>query len=71
MTRRRLILALVVLLAVAHQDVWWWDDPTPVFGVVPIGLAYHATFSVVAALIWLGVTRWAWPEDPFADEADA
>lgn len=61
----RLTLTLVVLAFYAlHQDVWFWQSATPlVFGVLPIGLFYHACYVVLAsALMWLLVSR-AWPSE--------
>ena len=54
------ILALV--LFVLHQDFWYWDDRTLVFGFLPIGLAYHILFSVAAAAVWALAVKFAWPE---------
>ena len=57
------LLALAVLAVYAlHQDFWLWSSARPlVFGFVPIGLFYHAAYSVLAALLmWLLVTH-AWP----------
>ena len=51
-----------VVLAVLHQDVWNWDNADLVFGFLPVGLAYHAGYSVVAALFWAVVVKFAWPE---------
>jgi hypothetical protein len=49
MKNRKKILWLGVLaLVVLHHDFWWWDDPTLVFGFLPIGLAYHVGFSIAA-----------------------
>jgi hypothetical protein len=47
---------------VLHQDVWFWRTAHPlVFGFLPIGLAYHAFFCVLASLLmWLLVSQ-AWP----------
>jgi hypothetical protein len=69
MNRALLVLAVAVLY-VLHQDYWNWFEARPlVFGFVPIGLAYHAAFSVAAALVlWLLVT-YAWPSH-LEDEAD-
>lgn len=52
----------VALLYVLHQDVWFWRQARPlVFGVLPIGLFYHAAFTAACALVlWLLVT-FAWP----------
>ena len=66
MTLQRAALVAVALLALAHHDAWFWDDPTAIGGVVPVGLAYHAGFSVLAAALWGFITRVAWPSDPFA-----
>ncbi len=49
-----------VVLAVLHQDVWNWDKADLVFGFMPIGLAYHAGYSLVAALFWAVVMKFAW-----------
>ncbi|MEM1060973.1 MAG: hypothetical protein AAGJ97_01460 [Planctomycetota bacterium] len=68
----RFVVWLIVLgLAVAHQDVWNWEDKTLVFGFVPVTLAYHAGISASAAVTWFLATKFAWPRDPFAEpEAD-
>lgn len=57
-----LLALLVVLFYVLHQDVWFWRDARPlVFGFLPIGLFYHAAYTVaVSGLMWLMV-RYAWP----------
>ena len=56
-----LFLLVFIALAVLHQDVWNWDKPDLVFGFMPIGLAYHAAYSLVAAAFWAGVMKFAWP----------
>ena len=55
---------LVALLYVLHQDFWFWRDARPlVFGFLPIGLFYHAVFTIAsAALLWI-LTTYAWPAD--------
>jgi hypothetical protein len=62
--RSALLAVLVAAVYVLHQDVWFWRSARPVvFGVLPIGLAYHVLYSiVVAAVMWL-LVRYAWPED--------
>ena len=57
-----LLVVAVVALYFLHQDVWFWRTANPlVFGFVPIGLFYHACYSVSASLLmWLLVT-YAWP----------
>jgi hypothetical protein len=60
--RRALLVLAVAVLYVLHQDVWFWRTARPlVFGFIPVGLFYHACFSVAASLLmWLLVTH-AWP----------
>ncbi len=59
---RPIAVAAVALLYVLHQDVWFWDDARPlVFGFLPIGLFYHAAFTVATAgVLWL-LVKVAWP----------
>ena len=60
---RPLLLTLIVAsLYALHQDIWFWETPQPiVFGILPIGLAYHVAYSIAAAgLMWL-LVRLAWP----------
>lgn len=67
---RHLIYIALILLALLHQDFWFWDDPTLVLGFMPIGLAYHSAYCIVAAGVWLLATKYAWPE-PDSGEEDA
>jgi hypothetical protein len=61
--KRALLTLAVLLVYVLHQDVWLWRTARPlVCGFVPVGLFYHAVYSVGAALLmWLLVVH-AWPE---------
>ncbi len=69
---KKLIYGGLVLLAILHQDFWWWHDSTLVFGFMPVGLAYHALYSVVAGLAWYLVLTYAWPSEleRFAEGSD-
>jgi hypothetical protein len=60
---KTLILVLLVLAVYAlHQDVWFWRSARPlVFGFLPVGLAYHALYSGLAALVLAILVRHAWP----------
>jgi hypothetical protein len=60
--KRALPVIAVVALYVLHQDFWFWRAATPLaFGFIPIGLFYHASFTVAASLVfWVLVSR-AWP----------
>lgn len=62
-----------VALFLLHQDVWFWGDTTLVLGVLPIGLAYHALFSVASAVLWFSAVKWAWPSEveAWADAGEA
>lgn len=53
------ILALVLLIL--HQDFWFWEDSSLVFGFLPKGLAYHALYSILAASLWIAAIKFAWP----------
>jgi hypothetical protein len=56
------LAAAVVLLYVLHQDVWFWRSARPlVFGFLPIGLFYHACFSIAASLLMWLLVACAWP----------
>jgi hypothetical protein len=56
------VAAWIALLVVLHQDVWLWTNKYLLFGCVPIGLAYHAGFTVVAAITMFAFTRLIWPQ---------
>ena len=61
-----LVIALVYLL---HQDVWLWRSARPlVFGFLPIGLAYHAAYTIaISLLMWL-LVKYRWPSHLDDDE---
>ena len=67
---KHVVWIAVVVLGIVHQDFWWWADKRLVFGFLPVGLAYHALFSVAAAVVWAGAVRWAWPShiEQWADQ---
>jgi len=60
--KRPLLVIIVVVLYVLHQDFWFWRAAHPlIFGFIPVGLFYHAGYSLVSALLmWLLVAQ-AWP----------
>jgi len=61
--KAKLVWLGVAALFVLHQDFWWWDNRDLVFGFIPIGLLYHALFSIAAGLLWGLASKFAWPED--------
>ena len=60
----------VFVMLVLHQDVWFWDSHYLILGFMPVGLAYHAGYSIAAALLWALAIKFAWPEEleKFAEE---
>ena len=59
---RSVAVAAVVVLYVLHQDFWFWREARPlVFGFLPIGLFYHAAFTLATTgALWL-LVAFAWP----------
>ena len=62
-------LALLVAVVIAlHQDFWNWTDKSLVLGFLPIGLAYHAGYAIVATITMAILVKYAWPHH--LEEAD-
>lgn len=59
--KRILLIVAVVVLYILHQDFWFWRTPRLIFGFVPVGLFYHACFSVAASLLMWLLVKFAWP----------
>jgi len=69
---RYVVPALIVLLVILHQDVWFWHRYDPlIFGFIPVGLAWHAGISISAGLIGWLAARYCWPAHVDVDQADA
>lgn len=70
-----LLTLLVLVVYVLHQDFWNWKEVKPlVFGFIPIGLAYHAGYSILASITMAVLVKFAWPrhlEDIVPHEATA
>src|SRR5215813_11851016 len=62
--KRALLLILVGALYIMHQDFWFWRTARPlVFDILPIGLFYHACYTLATAfVIWL-LVKFAWPSE--------
>jgi hypothetical protein len=59
---RKLLLALLILVVfLLHQDCWNWKNGNLIFGVLPVGLAYHAAYAIAAAALMAILVRCAWP----------
>jgi hypothetical protein len=69
---RKWIWLLVGILFVLHHDFWLWDNPSLLLGFLPVGLAYHLLFSIVASALWFAMVRYGWPGhiEDFADGKD-
>jgi hypothetical protein len=57
-----LLALLAVTVFVLHQDFWNWNRYDPlIFGFLPLGLAYHAMFSILCAITMAIFVKHAWP----------
>ena len=60
--KNTLLALATIALYLLHQDVWLWRSARPfVFGFLPVGLAYHALYCLLASLLMLLLVRHAWP----------
>ncbi len=58
-----LLTVLVIAVYLLHQDFWNWKCATPlIFGFLPVGLAYHAAYSILAAFTMFLLVKLAWPK---------
>jgi hypothetical protein len=55
------LVLLVAVVYLLHQDFWNWNSRELVLGVLPVGLAYHAFFSCLAAGMMFVLVKLAWP----------
>jgi len=55
------LYAGLVVLYLLHNDLWYWNDATLVFGL-PIGLLYHFGFCIAASLLLFLLVTYAWPK---------
>ena len=70
-----LLFLLIAGVYVLHQDNWNWKSTDLVFGFLPIGLAYHAGYSILAAIMMAVLVKFAWPghleqSEPASSERD-
>ena len=58
-----LLTLLIIGVYILHQDFWNWKKAEPlIFGFLPIGLAYHAGYSILASMMMAMLVKFAWPE---------
>ena len=55
------IAVLILAVYALHQDTWNWTNRTLLFGVMPVGLAYHAGFSVLCSILMFILVKTMWP----------
>jgi hypothetical protein len=60
--KKILLLVMVVVVYLLHQDNWNWKNSDLVFGFLPVGLAYHAGYSILAAVMMAVLVKFAWPK---------
>jgi Protein of unknown function (DUF3311) len=60
--KKLLLFLLVAGVYVLHQDFWNWKNADLVFGFLPVGLAYHAGYSILAAIMMAVLVKFAWPK---------
>jgi hypothetical protein len=55
---------LVCAVYLLHQDCWNWNLAGPLlFGFLPVGLWYHAAYTLIAAVLMAVLVRFAWPRE--------
>jgi hypothetical protein len=60
--KKLFLVTLVAVFYALHQDVWNWHAARPlVLGTMPIGLFYHACYSVASSLLFVVLVKLAWP----------
>jgi len=72
--KKFLLFLMVAAVYVLHQDNWNWKNSDLVFGFLPVGLAYHAGYSILAAVMMAVLVKFAWPkhlEDVQPEKPDA
>jgi hypothetical protein len=56
------VFLLILVVYLLHQDFWNWKKTDLIFGFMPVGLAYHAGYSVLASITMALLVRLAWPK---------
>ena len=60
--KKFLLFLMIAFVYVIHQDNWNWSKTDVVLGFLPIGLAYHALYSILAAVMMALLVKFAWPK---------
>jgi len=67
--KRAVLVLLVIAVYVLHQDYWNWSS-TRLIGFLPAGLAYHAGYSILCAMMMYILVALAWPEHLEVEESE-
>lgn len=59
--KKLLLFLMIAAVYVLHQDYWNWKNADVIFGFLPVGLAYHAGYSILAAVMMAVLVKTAWP----------
>ena len=68
--KKFLLFLLIAAVYVLHQDNWNWKNADIVLGFLPMGLAYHVGYSVLAAIMMAVLVKFAWPKHLENSEPD-
>jgi hypothetical protein len=60
---RVLASAAIVGLIILHQDWWNWHSVRPFVLSLPVGLWYHALYTICAAVLMALLVRYLWPHN--------
>ena len=64
MLKKLLVSSLVFAVFLLHQDSWNWKKTEPfVLGFLPVGLAYHAGYAILAAIMMALLVKFTWPKE--------
>lgn len=56
------LVVLILLYWALHQDLWNWRSIDPLaFGFLPVGLTYHALYTLGISLLMAFLVKVAWP----------
>ncbi|MCS1407338.1 MAG: hypothetical protein M2R45_00495 [Verrucomicrobia subdivision 3 bacterium] len=64
MSRNAIVIVACLVFLGLHQDVWFWaEGETLLLGFLPVGLAYHAVYTIGVAGFWWWAVNFAWPKE--------
>lgn len=62
--KNAVLTLIVVLYWAAHQDTWNWKTAEPfVLGFLPVGLWYHALYTLGISVLMALLVKLAWPTE--------